>query len=258
MTGLVYYTMANLSRKKGVSLVALRQLLATHAVGPKKWYCMTTQLDEMLRQKYPKSARAAIQSVVDDYTSKAKADFNIYQDIFRARYEQKLRKGATNFEWHLAVGHDFTSFMPMYAYNFVPMEDTVENCTAAYMIGLYIIICEMAFFRTMTNIMAEYNARDIIDKYQDVAQPGDRMVKDQFGTLVHDVELGSPLFFDMAGALNVYIRNSLIPKGASLGIPVSMTGTDKQFFTIQVNSNYKVADTALFAKLFQLINKIIQ
>ncbi len=97
MTGLYYYVLSELSTRKTGSLLALRNHLRTKAVGLHKYYCITVQLDEMIREIYPKSGAKAIASLMDiiapELKAGKKADFSLFKAELKARYMQKYRSG---------------------------------------------------------------------------------------------------------------------------------------------------------------------
>lgn len=268
MTGLIYYVLSELTTRKTGSIMALRSYLKTKGVGRRKYYCMTVQLDDMIRELYPKSGATAIANlmavIAPELKAGKKADFSLFTDELKARYGVKYRGEIRYMEQHLAIEANFTNQIPLFGFIFSPKEDTVENATTAYMVGLYIMFIELAFFKTLTQTMSEYDSRSMFslssDELNKVSAPGD------INSLVADPASGAMVrasLFDSlglasgAGQLSLSLRQSLLSRGGLMGVKVSLEGGDKTFIAVDVASGHTINKTDLLKKLMALYNKII-
>jgi hypothetical protein len=267
MTGLLYYTLAYVSTRKAGSLVALRQHLKSKAIGKRKYYCMTVQLDEMIRELYPTSGKAAIDAVMaviaPELGSDKKADFSLFNAKFKAKYAPKYKTQTMYMEQHFALEADFTTQIPLMGYLFVPKEDTVADATTTYMVGLYIMFLELVFFKSVVQLMDEFDTRGYyaLDSKAllDISAPGDKMGKDDEG---NPVLRPAPLYRELGranttGILPTYLRQSLIMKGAGFGTTIHLVGADKTFIQVDIDKGHTIDKTDLLKKLISLYSKII-
>jgi hypothetical protein len=260
--------LSELTTRKTGSITALRSYIKTKGVGRRKYYCMTVQLDDMIRELYPKSGATAIANlmavIAPELKAGKKADFSLFKDELKARYAVKYRGEIRYMEQHLAIESDFTEYIPLFGYIFSPKEDTVENATTAYMVGLYIMFIELAFFKTLSQTMSEYDSRSLYslssDELGKVSNPGDNVlsVTDPIGGAVVKGSMFAMLgYASGAGPLSLYLRQSLISRGGLMGVKISLEGGDKTFIAVDVASGHAINKTDLLKKLMALYNKII-
>lgn len=268
MTGLIYYVMSELTTRKTGSIMALRGYLRSKAVGRRKYYCMTVQLDEMIRELYPASGATAIANlmavIAPELKSGKKADFSLFKDELKARYGVKYKGEIRYMEQHFAQSADFTTYIPLFGYIFKPAEDTVANATTAYMVGLYIMFIELAFFKTVSQTMNEYDSRSLYslssEELNKVSAPGDEVRMDADQKPVSYVPMtmfGTLGTVNQTGVLALLLRQALISKGSLIGVKISLEGGEKTFISVEVDSGHTINKTDLLKKLMALYNKII-
>lgn len=252
MTGLMYYAVSQFARRKTPTVTGIKAKVSS-MMSSDKWFCLTIQLDDMIEKLYPINGNSALTQIYTHIESNIPADvkntkqkkvaYSLYNNILKGRYKVAIGKAYTSIDWHLTTVKDIYDFIPIFQYNFTSDADTIENAMTTYKIGLYIIFLELCFFKTFTNIMAEFvSTNSSAPAWFD---PGDKDIA---------------VFKNISEALDTMMSSLLVSRVKPLGAKSIALSAKAGIININIDigTGSEIVNSGLLNNVLKLYNTIIR